>query len=246
MRKLGIILSHLLVISLLSCNSEEGFDCFKTVGKTITQEVPTESFNVVQIEDGLDVYFKNAIEENVIVEGGENLLPKIMINSRNDTLHISNENTCNWTRDYQRIKVFVSLPELRGLIHNGFGNVYTLDTLKTSLFQILVQESTGDLHLVVDNKWTHVVSNSLSLISISGKTDRLWVGYYFNDGQFDSKNLEASLVEFDHKGYSKIKLRFRDTLEGSITFNGTLEYYTEDGDVDVEILANGKLIHAGS
>ena len=104
----------------------------------------------------------------------------------------------------------------------------------------------GDVNLLLDTKRMYIVSNSLGSVTLSGQTDILSVGYYYNDAWFYGEYLKADSVFIDHTGYNKIRVRPSISLKGQIVLNGCIEYYTENATVEVDIQANGKLVHAGS
>lgn len=227
-----------------SCNSENTFDCFKTTGVITELELFPGSFNRVEINDGLEIFLSNAPEESVRIKGGKNLIPKVRVELDSGQLRLYNENTCNWTRDYDPIQVYISAPSIDEILHYGYGNVYSLDTLKCDRLNVIFQWSAGNVDLTVDAKLIQYVSNSLSSTTISGNTNRLYVGDYYNDGIFNSENLNSKFVAIDHKGYGSIRVR-GDSIYGSIERNGLLEYYSKSPTTGVDILDNGRIVYLG-
>lgn len=236
----------LLLFTVVSCNNEDSFDCFKTTGTHIELEIPSEPFNRLEIRDGMDIYLKNGPERRIVVKGGKNLLPKVKIAFEDNTMKIDNENKYNWTRKYEKIEMYITAPLINEIIHYGFGNVVSLDTLKSKNFRIVGQESSGDFNLILDTQNLYFISNGLSIATISGKTDQLSVGHYFNNGIFNGENLIANNVYVDHQGYTRIRVRVENSLSGSILQNGSLEYISNSALVEVEVFGKGTLIHIGS
>jgi hypothetical protein len=238
----ALITSSLL---LFSCDNENAIDCFKSTGEKVTVEMGTEPFRVIEINDGMDIFLQDGPEEKIVVKGGKNLIPKIHVDFKNDTLILNNLNTCNWTRNYDKIEIYLTAPKFDGIIHHGFGNIKSIDTLKTDILKLRQIGSPGDVSLTVDNYWMHIISNSLGTIRLSGETNRLVVGYFFNDGLLFTENLDARDADITHSGYHTLRIRTKNSLAGEIVLNGTIEYYSEDAVVEVDIQANGKVVHLG-
>ena len=248
MRARSIIWPYLLwaMLIIVSCNDQEAFDCFKSPGEIVEWEFEPERFNGIVIEDGMDIFLELGSTPKIVIKGGENLLPKVKWRFDSTTLILANENTCNWTRDYERIQVYITTPELDYITHNGYGNITSLSTLGTRFLLMKLISSSGDVSLNLDSKQVYIISNSLSTLKLTGNTDYLSIGHYYNDGIFDGEYLNAKRVKIDHKGYNQMKIRVLDSLSGDIFLNGKVEYFTSGAHVDVKVHEHGSLIHAGS
>ena len=57
-------------------------------------------------------------------------------------LKIFSENKCSFLRDYNNaVNVFVSLPELSRIDYNGFGNIYSMNTINAQ--ELIVSADQG-------------------------------------------------------------------------------------------------------
>ena len=240
----SLVSVSILIIAGSSCNNEDSFDCFKSTGEITELELSTEPFNRIEINDGMEIFLKNATEERVLLKGGKNLLSKVKVEFDSGLLRLSNENKCNWTRKYDPIQIYISAPEFNLITNYGYGKIVSLDTLKTDFLRIVIKFSSGDLNLTVDTKTLYYESNSMSSTILSGKVDRLYIGHFYNDGIFNSENLQATIANVLHKGYGRIRVR-TDSLSGSIERNGLLEYYSKKETSGIEILGHGRLIYLG-
>ncbi len=241
-----ILIYKLLLFILIigsSCNNENSFDCFKTTGEIVELELTPGSFNRVEINDGMDIFLVNAPEEKVRIKGGENLISKVRIELDSGLLRLYNENTCNWTRNYDPIQVYISAPDFYQIYNFGFGKMVSLDTLKSDFLRLTIQYSAAEINLTIDTKILLYESNSISSTVLSGKTKTLHANHFYNDGIFNSENLDASIVNVLHKGYGSIRVR-ADSLSGTIERNGLLEYYSKSETSSVEII-EGSLVYLG-
>ena len=241
---LSLTFISILIIAGSSCNSEDSIDCFKTTGEITELELLTESFNRIEINDGMEIFLHNASEEKVLIKGGKNLISKVKVELDSGLLRLSNDNKCNWTRNYDPIQIYIYAPEIKEITNYGFGKVVSVDTLKTDYLRLVVKHSSADLDIMVDNRIVYFESNSLSRTVLSGKTLRLYVGHFYNDGIFNSENLQVGIASVLHKGYGSIRLR-ADSIYGTIERNGLLEYYSKQETSSVEVIGKGRLVYLG-
>ncbi len=112
MRKILYIFFALL---LLTCDSENANDCFQSSGKIIQQEIEISSFESILVNRDIELIIEEGIDFSVLVETGENLLNDIEALVVDNQLRLTDNNTCNYVRDYGITKVFVSAPDLKSI-----------------------------------------------------------------------------------------------------------------------------------
>ena len=105
MKKIGYILSLLV----FACNSEDANDCFQTSGDIIQVEIDVNSFDQILVNRDIELVIKEAPDFKVTVETGENLINDVEIEVIGDRLVLTDNNTCNYIRDFGITKVFVDL-----------------------------------------------------------------------------------------------------------------------------------------
>jgi hypothetical protein len=137
----------LVVVTLSTCKKENLCDCFKGTGKETTEERDLNGFNKIYMESKVDVHLSQGSEFKVRVEAGKHVIKLIKTEVKDGTLHISDHNTCDFTRSYKRkVTVYVTMPYLRDLNNDGVGDLYmdnqfTCDTLHYYM------SNSGNLHL---------------------------------------------------------------------------------------------------
>lgn len=227
---------------LISCDDQGAFDCVKKAGKIVEMEIPVGDFKGIFLYDGVDLYIKQGQENNVVLKTGENLAPGVRFETKDGILSIRDENYCNWVRSYGDMAVYVTTNQLQRIKHFGFGQISSVDTLKFESFVVESKNGPGDINLNIKSKSVNVISNSISNISISGATEKLTVGYYYGDGQFDGKNLISHGVSLLHLGTNIIAVHPIEKLTGSIESNGDVYYYHDPETLEVNIKGKGKLV----
>jgi hypothetical protein len=88
---------------------------------------------------------------NVQLEAGKNIAPLIETDVTDGTLHIKNNNRCNWTRSYDKpLNVYIKMPIIKFITSNGTGNIKSLNTITTDSIDIQT-ESSGNIELTMNN-----------------------------------------------------------------------------------------------
>ena len=103
----------LIAVTFSSCKKKNLGDCFKSTGE-ITEEVrETDTFSKIIVRDNIEVILSPSTTNSITVSAGKNLIDKIITETNGDTLLISNNNSCNWVRDFSvPIKVHIPVGRL--------------------------------------------------------------------------------------------------------------------------------------
>lgn len=244
-----LVLYLCLVFVLGSCNSEDAPGCIQTKGKEISTEIDLPSFEKIAIKSNVKLYLTYSEKQAVRLETGENLVEDVKFAVQGDQLLITNEHTCNFFRDYETVKVFVSLPELTELRN---GSPYEIES--TNLLHYpditLISENDqeadyyndGDFKLQLNADKISIVNNGFSNYFLSGATNTLKVGFYNGGGRLEAENLIAKNVRIYHRGTNKIIVNPRQSLTGELVGTGDLIAVNHPAIVEVEELYTGRLI----
>lgn len=232
-----------LVILLTACNDESAFNCIKTTGDIIKKDIVVEDeFHRIEIYDGIDVYLSQGEETSITLKTGENLIKNIEFVFKEESLIISDNNTCNWARTYGQLAVYITANQLKHIKLWGYGDVNSIDTLRFTDLIVESKNGTGDIKLNMQCKSVNVVSNSISNISLTGTVDNLTVGHYYDDGQFHGQNLIAQNVTVNHLGTNTISVYPVRRLKTYIESNGDVYYCNTPEEMVTNIVGSGQLI----
>ena len=98
---------------LVGCDSENSSDCLQKSGDLIQEELVLESFSKITIFDGVKLVLKQAEEQKIVLETGENLRNDIRVEIIDNRLvAYNNNNSCNLVRDYGLTTLYVSSPNI--------------------------------------------------------------------------------------------------------------------------------------
>lgn len=238
-KRLSIILLIALSVSVLfSCGS--GPDFLKSTGEIVHVEVDVDVFNTISAVDEVDIYIYQGVEQKVVIRAGKNLIDKIHLTVADEILTITNKNAFNWVRKKGNPEIHITAPELKRIEVFDFTNVYGIDTLYVSDFEIY-SLGTGDITLLLNAGSVNIRSDFISVIDVKGETEYLRVAST-KDSKFLLSELKANEVSVGHYGSNRIDVFPVHILRGTIRETGDLFYYNEPEILEVNVYGSGQLI----
>lgn len=255
-----IIFSFLLAGMLSSCVDfylgNEG--CIKGSGSIVSEEFFLSDFSKVSSETVVDVEIVQGDEQEVIVEGHENMIDQIELTVSNGELQIDLRNHCYSTF---QLKVFITLPQLDAVSIESTGNITLGDFENVASFDVSVKstgsvkgngllqvaglvviesESTGkvDLELVCDE--LEVFMSSTGNVSLSGSCASQWVEMD-GTGHYRCYGLDSDYCEVLSDGVGDAQLHVNEQLDVYINSVGSV-YYKGDPVVSVNDKGTGSLV----
>ena len=241
-------LIYICMVLVVGCSSEDAIDCFQTAGTLKTIEVNTASFTKILVNRDIELYLRQGSETKVEIESGENLLNDIKAVVINDELQLTNNNTCNYVRDYGITKIFVTAPNIVEIRSSSQFDVNSVDTLNFPSLKLISENfnvdafAIGDFRLNVNLNQLTIASNKLSTFYISGTVENLNVGFYAGDGRFEGGNLIAQNIALFHRGSNDMIVNPQQTITGEIRSTGNVIALNRPPVVNVESFYTGSLI----
>ena len=154
---------------MTSCNSENASDCFQTSGPMIQQEITLDVFDKILVNRDVALILKEGSPQNVIIETGENLMNDVEAIVVDGKLILSDNNSCNYVRDYGITKIYVTAPNITEIRSSTQYDVSSDGVLTYPNLTILSEDynepdtlTVGNFNLEIDNLSLHVVFNNLS------------------------------------------------------------------------------------
>lgn len=136
----------LFLIAGSSCKKENALDCFKSNGSETTEVRYPGTFSTIQVADKIEINISQGNDYKVEIKAGKNLLHNISTSVSGGTLHIANNNTCNFVRGYKKtITINVTLPYLEYVKNDGVGTIRINDLQQDTL--LVRTESSGDIYI---------------------------------------------------------------------------------------------------
>jgi len=243
------IIYILICLLLVACNSEDASDCFQTEGHLVQQEVVVNTFEKILVNRDIELIVKEGLEYEVIVETGKNLLNDVEAIVVGNELQLTDNNGCNYVRDYGITKVYVTAPNIKEIRNSSqyeisSNGILTYPSLKLLSEDFNAPESftVGDFRLQINNDKLNIVSNNISSFYISGTVNELFVGFYSGAGRFEGENLVAQNVDVFHRGSNDMIVNPQVSLSGELRGTGNLISVNQPLTVNVDELYIGELI----
>ncbi len=238
-----------ILIVLFSCNSENAGDCFQTTGATIQQEVTLSMFDKILVNRDIELIVKEGVEQKVTIETGENLLNDVEVVVTDGKLILTDNNSCNYVRDYGVTKVYVTSPNITEIRSSTQYDIRSEGVLTYPTLTILSEDysvpdsfTVGDFYLQLNNNAFNVVFNNLSNCYISGNTNSLNITFASGLSRFEGEDLMAQNITFWNRSSNDMILNPQQSITGLISGTGNVICVNQPPVVNVEERYKGRLI----
>jgi len=246
MKKIAHIILFLLIIA---CDSEKAGDCFQTGGDIVQIEVEVPNFQKIVVHEHVELFIEQGNEQKLVIESGENLLPDISVEVIDNEIIIKNNNTCNFFREYDLTKVYITSPNITTIRNASEQNVSSIGTLTyPSLYLQSTGEKTeylsiGDWHMTLENSNLVILSNGISVYHLNGSTTNLDLKFADGDTRFEGENFKAQHILVFQVSSNDMNIYPIQSLKGTIHSTGNIISYNNPPIVEVEVLNDyGELI----
>ncbi|WP_299398129.1 head GIN domain-containing protein [uncultured Gelidibacter sp.] len=243
-------LLYICITTLLpSCNGNSVPDCFLASGAIIQKEVVVSEFTEIVVYDRVQLIVKEAPEQKVTVETGENLLDGISIKVEGDQLILKNNNSCNIARNYGLTKVYVSSPNITFIRSSTGLPVVSDGVLNYPEFKIFSDDTeekgkyntAGDFRMDLNCKNLWVRNNNISNMYLSGTAENMLLESCSGDSRFEGRNLIVQNIKVFHRSSNDMILNPQASITGEIRSTGNVILVNEPPVVDVKAVYKGRL-----
>ncbi len=236
-------------VFFFACDSEDAGDCFQKAGTIIQKEVFVNDFDKILVNRDIELILKEDAIQGVIIETGENLMNDVIAEVVDGRLILTDNNTCNYVRDYGITKVYISSPDITQIRSSTQYDISSEGVLTYPSLTILSEDfsasgsfNVGDFRLQIDNDDFRVVFNNLSVAYVSGETENLSVTFAAGTSRFEGRNLVAQNVTISNRGSNDMIVNPQQEIKGKISGIGDVISVNRPPIVDVEEVYRGRLI----
>lgn len=223
--------SSFIAIALLllsACNKSSAPDCFKKTGEESTESRNPGSFNELQVYSDIDVDLVQDSLYRIELEGGKNLLPKIVTSNDGRVLTIDNGNSCNFVRGYKkRIRLTVYVPSIKIIRNKGVGQIRIPDDFSQDRLEVYT-DGVGDVR--VGGQYAELILSSGAHGDIYARATADKCYLYVNATNYvRAEDLRSPYVVVQQNGFGDCYLGLSQTnrFEYSINNSGNI-YYNGD------------------
>lgn len=228
----------IITISLLlawSCKKADERTCFKSTGDIIEETRPVPEFNVLQINDALNITLTQDTFNSIKIKGGENLIPFIKTENQENTLIIWNDNTCNFLRSYKKdLSVTLTYKSLDSIAIFGQCKLFSTNAnTSTSPVYIEVMSDIASCDLKFDNAHIRLyVWDATGDYAFSGNTEYFYV---LNRGTafVRAENMVAKICSVKNRSTGDVFINVTDELKVELTNLGDI-FYLGNPSIEIE------------
>jgi hypothetical protein len=251
-RKVLILASCSVAVLVLfsGCSSDKGWDCIQTSGDIVQKEVFVQPFTKILAWKRTKVFIQQGENQKIIIETGENLMNDVEVSVTDGILQIHNNNACNFTRDYEITKVYVTTPNISEIRSSTGYTIESIGVLQFPSLTLLSEDQQNDdqyhidgdfkLNLVVEN--LNIVANGVSKFYLSGSAENANFGFFAGDCRIFSENLIIQNLYVYSRSTGDMIVNPQQSIRGKIVSLGNVISKTRPPIVEVEELYRGKLI----
>src|SRR5690554_351072 len=243
-------ISIVLLVLLLGCDSESGWDCLKKEGVLIREEIALDTFEKIRNGRGVRLVIQQGEVQKVELETGENIREDVKIFVENGVLITEELSSCNFFRPYEVTTVYVTSPNLTEIRNDSPFTVESNGVLRYDKLSLISENASdpnsdytnGDFHLELEVNQLQVVSNNISNFYISGTAQKASVGLYSGDCRFEGKNLIVQELSVYQRSSNKMFVHPIRSIKGEIRGLGDVIAYHQPPVVEVIEYYTGRLI----
>ncbi|WP_418604517.1 head GIN domain-containing protein [Hwangdonia sp.] len=246
-------MKKLIYISILflifACDSENANDCFQKMGSLIQKEITVDAFDKILVNRDIELIVKEGPTQKVSIETGENLLNDVTATVVDGKLTLTDNNSCNYVRDYGVTKVYITSPNLTEIRSSTQYDVRSDGVLSYPNLTVLSEDysapdtfTNGNFRLQIDNNTFTLVFNNLSNCFISGKTNSLNITFAAGTSRFEGRDLIAQQVGIWNRSSNDMIVNPQQSIKGKISGTGNVIAVNKPGTVNVDEQYKGRLI----
>lgn len=243
------ILYILGLIVLFSCNSENAGDCFQTAGNIVENEVEVAVFDKILVNRDIELIVKQGTEQKVIIKTGSNLINDVEAIVEAGKLILTDNNSCNFVRDYSSTKIYVTSPNITEIRSSTQYDISSDGVLSYPNLSLLSEDygmpdtfTNANFKLQVDCQTLRIVFNNLSNAYITGKAENLHITFAAGTSRFEGSNLITQHINLWNRSSNDMVLNPQQSIKGRISGTGNVICLTKPTEIDVEEQYKGRLI----
>lgn len=233
----------MLTLLMSSCfididDDDNFFGCVDGDGPIITEEIFLSDFDGINVRGSMDVFLKQGPEQEVIVEGKENIIDELERDVNGGIWDIDFDGC---VRDVDEFNIYITIPDLRRIRIDGSGDVVSENLFVIEDLAIDI-EGSGDIDLALEADDIHTFIDGSGDIRLEGLADE--VKYRIEgSGDVEAFGLECQVADINVSGSGDLEVFVTEYLKVRIEGSGSV-YYRGNPELDISIDGSGEVIDA--
>lgn len=241
MKNSMLITSLFILFSFTSLHAQWwGSKTIQGNGNVITQTIQTANYNGLSVAGNFYVTVVDGREGSITLKGESNLLEEVIVEVKDDVLHIKTENKINLKSSRgKNIEITVPATRLSKVSLAGSGEIKNNFNLKSDDFSVKLAGS-GDIKLNLQATELEVKvagSGDIVLNGIAGNVN----GSIAGSGTVDAYRLSAEDVSVTIAGSGDYKANCSGNLKARVSGSGSIQYKGKPTKIDSKVAGSGKI-----
>lgn len=236
MKKLSSLLkvaaSLLLTIIIVNCTSAQQRESRNVSG-----------FTGISLSIAADIYLSQSNEYKVEIVANADYLEKIETVVEGDVLKIKTKNHFDFDFHNEKVKIYISMPQVNSLRISGSGDILAQTAIKTENLAIKIS---GSGNVKIENLSVKSLDTDISGsgdINFAGTDVAERATYSVSgSGDIDSQNLQCKKVEISVSGSGDVRVWAVDELNARVSGSGDV-YYKGRPLIDAKSSGSGGIHH---
>lgn len=233
-------LTLLFGLNYSSCfiDNDDFWNCERGNGPIIEQELFLADFSAIDLDIPADVCITQGAEQVVIVEGEQNIINELDLDIDNGRWEIDFDDC---VRDYEGLKIFITLPFYDELRVSGSGLIFSNDIIAMDKIELRVSGS-GDIDVALDVEEVDSRIIGSGGIKLEGVAD--YAEHEINgSGDLRAFDLITGDTEIKIRGSGSAEVFAEERLDVKITGSGDV-FYRGNPRLRIDISGSGDVIDA--
>lgn len=241
LKSLFWLISSTMILS--GCSDDPLCNCLQGSGNNTTESRPLQSFNVVELNQNVDLILKQGNHDEALVTAGKNIIDGIKTEVKNGVLYIRNDNKCNWLRDFKnKFTVELTFRDLQVLTYRGSGTVDCADTIRNNKFTVEGWSGTGTINLILSVTEAHLYLHTGSTdLNVSGVAPLQYL-YCAGNGFVRAEKLISDDVYAHTVTTGQCYVYPIRRIDALIRYHGNIYYKGAPTIINTELKSSGRLI----
>lgn len=235
--KIKLFILNLITLSFLSCNFME--NCVEPDMQINSEEIVLEDIRELKVSSSVNVYLSQSETQKLMIEAPANYIELLNreVNGQKWDLKFS-----RCLKETENVKVFLSLPTIKGVMISGSGSVIGENQLRGDQLKLEIHGS-GDMDLDLDMKKVRADIEGSGDIQLMGNTKEFNIEID-GSGDLNAINLitDNCTIEINGSGDAQVSASY--SLDVEVNGSGDVEYSGNPKELNSSINGSGSLKNA--
>lgn len=229
----NLLTALIIILAFTAC--DDPWDCTRGDGPIVARELNLEEIDGIELSGSDRVFLSIGEEQEVIVEGQQNIINELNTNVRNGFWDIRFRNC---VKNNRGLEFYITVREINEVNLSGSGEIILEDPIETEQLEIRLAGS-GEIQGAVDVSTLDIDITGSGTIELSGRASDAWLKIA-GSGELDAYDLLADNYDIQINGSGNAEVYVQDNLKVDISGSGSVNYKGSPS-IDSKISGSGKV-----